>query len=375
MITRSNLFWGVAWFLAALLVLAPVPPSAHGQELDPDIELDDEPLVEDEGIADIEEPSVTYEGIGEVDVRNENYVRGRERAVVEAWRSSLDEALRDMLGEPVYQANTKTLSPLYKHPRKFIRSYRFLSTLDDEVEKISRVKLEVQFYKEALNRELNSLGVLAALVKPKTVLVLIVEKSVSFEVPHDFWDTVPMAEVALYTHLLGQGVEVIKREDVLDKIPQNLVLQAVGGDLNATVEIGLKASADVVIVGSALSSVVGVNQETGLKTVQANLNFRAISSVQATIIAAKSDLATVMVEQEMDGELQAFEKVSQKAVGFLVDALGRYWAPTQKVVQNDDTQNETTGDNETQPESAPDPEPTQPVKVPPSNLPPNMGDL
>lgn len=364
---RPIQFWVTAWILAGLLVLGGMQSDfAHGQQLETDMELETEPEQEEDLADDL---SLTYEGVGEVDVKNENYVHGRKRAVVEALRSSLDEALRDMLGDPVYQANSKALSTLYRRPRKFVRSYRFLSTQDDLVEKISRVQLEVQFYKEALNRELNSLGVLAALVKPHTVLVLIVEKSVSFEVPHDFWDTVPMAEVALYTHLLEKGIDVIKREDVLDKVPQSLVLRAIGGDLNAIVEIGLKASADVVIVGSALSSVVGVNQDTGLKTVQANLNFRAVSSVQSTLIAAKSDLATVIVEQELDGELQAFEKVTQKAVGFLVDSLGRYWG-AQQVVNNEEDQEEPQ-------EGEPKPEPKlkPPVKAPPSNLPPNMGDL
>jgi hypothetical protein len=70
----------------------------------------------------------------------------------------------------------------------------------------------------------------------------------------------------------------------------------------------------------------GKNAE-GLTTVQANLTLRAVSTTQATVIAARSDFASVEAEEEFKGELQAFEVVGKKMAVFFLDAMKRYWEP------------------------------------------------
>ncbi|MGP0565341.1 MULTISPECIES: hypothetical protein [unclassified Nitrospina] len=320
-------------------------------------------------------PSMGYEAFGDSAVHNENYVAGRDRAVREAFRNSLDEALRDMLGATVYNQNKSALKSMYSNPESYIQSYRYLEATDDLIEKVSRVKLEVMFFKEALNKELNTRGVLAALVKPRTVLVLLKEKSLTADTVYSFWEAVPIAEVSMYKHLVAKDILIVKRGDVRDKIPETLVLRAVNGDLQASVEVGLKAAADVVVLGTARSTVVNEDAGTGTKTIQANLNVRAVSATQGVLIAAKSEIATVKVEKDFDGELKAFEKVSENMVRFLADALGRYWGPDKKKVvqqQEDDDLppgDELGGDDEPPPVEPP---PTQQI---PSNLPPMMGDL
>lgn len=320
-------------------------------------------------------PSMGYEAFGDSSVHNENYVTGRERAVKEAFRNSLDEALRDMLGATVYNQNKGALKSMYANPEAFIQSYRYLEATDDLVEKVSRVKLEVMFFKEALNKELNTRGVLAALVKPHTVLVLLKEKSLTADTFYSFWESVPIAEVSMYKYLVAEDIKAVKREDVRDRIPETLVLRAVNGDLQASVEVGLKAAADVVVLGTALSTVVNEEADTGTKTIQANLNVRAVSATQGMLIAAKSEIATVKVEKDFDGELKAFEKVSENMVRFLVDALGRYWGPDEKkVVQQQEGgihPDEVPG-GEDEPLMEETPPPTNQI---PSHLPPMMGDL
>lgn len=353
----------VVWvgLLTAVFAAGPAAPAVHAQ-------------------ADAME-AMGYEAFGDAPVRNENYVVGRQRAVKEAFRSSLDKALRDMLGVTVYNENRKVLQSMYDDPEPYIQSYRFLEAVDDTVEKISRVKLEVVFFKEALNKELNNRGVLAALVKPRSVLVLLKEKSMTADDPYaGFWESTPIAEVSMYKHLVAKGIKTFKRDEVRDKLPDNLVLRAVNGDLQASVEVGLKAAAEVVVLGTALSTIVGEDPDSGVKTIQANLNVRAVSATKGTLIAAKSEIATVQVNQDFDGELKAFEKVSDNMVRFLADALNRYWRPeTKRVVRNQKgpagPEGETGLEGEPETLDVPVETPPPPAPVLPSNLPPNMGDL
>ena len=273
------------------------------------------------------EPRLVFEAEGKSSVKNENYVRGRALAVDYAFKNAIALALKDVLGERVYKRKWRVLGKMLKRPKKYIKRYRYLEVYDSDVEQFSRVKLEVVFYPDAINRELSRLGILSSLVKPNTALVLINEKSFSIEVPPDFWDYVPISEVAMLQKFLAAGVNVTTRDKLSELIDESEVYEAIQGDLDAAVDIGLKAKVDIVIVGTAVTTRLGDKNEQGLTTVQANLTLRAVSTIQSTVIAARSDFTSVEAEDEFKGELQAFEVVGKKMAVFFLDAVKRFWEP------------------------------------------------
>ncbi len=273
------------------------------------------------------EPQLVYEVEGKSSVVNNDYVRGRALAVDYAFKNALSVALQDLLGGAAYRRNKKALEKMLKSPKSYIRKYRFLEFYDSDVEQFSRVKLEVVFFPEAINRALSNLGILSSLVKPNTAVVLISEKSLSAEVLPDFWEYVPISEVAMLQKFLAAGVKVTTREKVSEMVDESVVFEAMQGDLDAAVDIGLKAKVDIVIVGTAVTTRVGEKSAEGLNTVQANLTLRAVSTTKSIVIAARSDFATVEAEEEFKGELQAFEVVGKKMAGFFLDSMKRYWEP------------------------------------------------
>ena len=311
------------------------------------------------------EPQLVYEAEAKSSVKDNNYVRGRAIAVEYAFKSALTEALQDLLGGSAYRRNRKALAKMLKHPKKYIKQYRFLEFYDSDVEQFSRVKLEVVFFPDAINRALSQLGILASLVKANTAVVLISEKSLSAEVPPDFWEYVPISEVAILQKFLAAGVNVTTREKISEMVDESVVFEAMQGDLDAAVDIGLKAKVDIVIVGTAVTTRLGEKNAEGLTTVQANLTLRAVSTTQATVIAARSDFASVEAEEEFKGELQAFEVVGKKMAVFFLDSMKRYWEPK---TQSSDTI-ETTEPN---PE---DPGLLDPPSQPSGSTPSIMEDL
>ena len=273
------------------------------------------------------EPQLIYEVEGKSFVKNNNYARGRALAVDYAFKNALTEALQDLLGGSTYRRNRKALAKMLKRPKKYVKQYRFLEFYDSDVEQFSRVKLEIVFFPDAINRALSNLGILASLVKPNTAVVLVSEKSLSTEVPPDFWEYVPISEVAMLQKFLAAGVNVTTREKISEIIDEGVVFEAMQGDLDAAVDIGLKAKVDIVIVGTAVTTRLGEKNAEGLITVQANLTLRAVSTTQATVIAARSGFASVEAEEEFKGELQAFEVVGKKMAVFFLDSMKRYWEP------------------------------------------------
>jgi hypothetical protein len=325
---------GVFLLGMGLLVFLMIPPAVHAQE----------------------EEEAGYAVTGTAEARHENYVKARKRAVEYAFQKALEYALKDMVGESVFKSNSKSMETLLNDSSRFVKSYRYLESSDSLAEKVSRVRLEVTFFKDAINRKLNTLGVMKSVIKERSVIVLINEKSLSTESPPDFWDYVPIAEVALLQKLMNAGIQVIGREHARELIDEQAVIDAARGDIAAAVDIGLRVGADIVIVGNAISSRTGPPDAKPPVPIQANLSIKAVSSLRSLVIAAKSEFATMNAADEFKGELQAFEAASAKMSVFLLDAMKRYWRPKSP------PQLQARKDGETGNAPPLEPEPSQPIR-------------
>ena len=272
-------------------------------------------------------PALSYEAEAEAPTVNENYRESRKSATNRAMRKSVQEALQDLLGDPAYAANRESLTQILSRSHRYVKSYNYLESVDDEDNKVSRVKIEVFLYIDALRRRLARLGVLSAKSRKKSVVILIIEKSFTSREDSSLWDYTPIAEVALGQKFIEGGIHAINRGSIVDLISEETISRAAKGDVSAAVEIGLQAGAEIVVVGNAVSSISGRTNST-LKNIQANLSLKVISTNRSSVIAAKSDFASVKTTQELKGELQAFELVSEKLSGFLVDAVRRFWNPS-----------------------------------------------
>jgi hypothetical protein len=185
------------------------------------------------------------------------------------------------------------------------------------------VVLEVRFFPGAVNQALASIGVIAGPISEHKVVVLMQENSFTSAPLSSFWDIVPISETQLAKNFLESGVEVIDRERVRDAISESIVLSAIKGNVEDARSIGLKAGADIVIVGTAVSKLK--KKHKGIKTVQVNISVKAVSTIDASLLAAKSDFATVKNEYELLAELEAFDVTSQKLADFLLPTFHRYW--------------------------------------------------
>jgi len=265
----------------------------------------------------------SYEGVARVTAKNENYVVARKKAVSFAMKDAMAWAVKDLLGEEEFAINRRDLKNIIRRASRYVKSYRYLQALDDLEGKVSEVVLEVRFFPGAVNQALASIGVIAGPISEHKVVVLMQENSFTSAPLSSFWDIVPISETQLAKNFLESGVEVIDRERVRDAISESIVLSAIKGNVEDARSIGLKAGADIVIVGTAVSKLK--KKHKGIKTVQVNISVKAVSTIDASLLAAKSDFATVKNEYELLAELEAFDVTSQKLADFLLPAFHRYW--------------------------------------------------
>ena len=261
----------------------------------------------------------------QITVKNGNYLKARKQAIYISLKKAVKNALLDFMGEAEYKANKRYLRKILKNSKRYVQSYRFLEAFDDMDAEVSFVKLEVVLYPDAITKSLANLGVIPESEGAKRMVILIQETSFSAPVKSSFWNSVPISETALSQDFIEAGISVVSRTAVQNLFPEEWVENAGKGDISAAVNIGLKAGADIVIVGNAVSTLVKKDFTEGEKVVQATISVKVVSSLKSALIAAKSDFATARKKEALAGELLAFSSASQKLARFLLPSIQRHW--------------------------------------------------
>ncbi len=268
---------------------------------------------------------LTYQVDARISVLGNDFGKARELAVSQGFKSALEKALRDFLGNEKFDANQKNFRDTLKHAERYVQSYRFIEAEDDPIGKTSQVVMQVTLFPNALGSSLSNTGIAVGSVSSKKVVILISEKSLTSEESISFWDTLPISEAALAQNFAERGVTLIPRDLIKDAVSEENVLSAVKGDVNSAVQIGLKVGADIVILGNSVSNRVESQIESTDSAIQTTISVRMISALTSTVIAAKSEFATARNEELLAGELEAFGDASRKLSEFLLRSLDRYW--------------------------------------------------
>lgn len=271
------------------------------------------------------ESELSYEVIVEVPVVKNDFAKAREKAVKMALESALKQDLRDFLGDEEFESNQREIRRMLRESEKYVKSYRFIEAYDDPIELVSQVKLEVVLFQDAVNNYLSQTGVATELEGGKQVVILINENGLSSDRELRFWDSTPITETSLTRNFVEEGIPVVRRGFIRYAIPEETVMSAMKGNMSAAVNIGLKAGADVVIVGNASSTLVQDSQVQSQQPVRVAISIKAVSSHQSTLIAAKSDFATASGNEILASELEAFHRAGKKLTEFLIPAIQKHW--------------------------------------------------
>jgi hypothetical protein len=268
---------------------------------------------------------LTYQVDAQVSVFGNDFIKARKLAVSMGFKSALEQALRNFLGDEKFDANQKSFGKTLKQAERYVQSYRFLEAVDDPIGKTSEVVMQVTLFPNVLGSSLRGTGIAVGSVSSKKVVILISEKSLTSGETLSFWDVLPISEAALAQNFADKGVSLVSRDLIKETVSEENVLAAVNGDVNAAVQIGLQVGADIVILGNAISNRLDSPEESAESAIQTTVSVRVISALTSTVIAAKSEFSTARNAEVLTGELEAFGDASRKLSGFLLRSLERYW--------------------------------------------------
>ena len=194
---------------------------------------------------------------------------------------------------------------------------------------MSRVKLEVNLFQDAISKTLSQRGIATGLENLKQVVILINESSLSLDEESRFWETVPISETLLTRSFIEAGIPVVRRNSLRHEISKKMVVAAIDGDISAAVNVGSKVGADIVIIGNA-TSISTVDKRGAKGQVRVGINVKVVSSSQSAVVAAKSDFATASENEVFASELAAFHRAGQKITKFIIAAIQEHWTPGSK---------------------------------------------
>jgi hypothetical protein len=272
-----------------------------------------------------EKTGTGYEVTAEVLVVNDNFVRARKQAVKLALEMALEQNLRELFGDDEFERSQWEVKKILKKPDKFVKSYRFIEAYDDPVQLLSRVRLEVVLFQDAVHRALSRSGITPGMEGEKQAIILIDEISSSSNNDLRFWDRVSISEASLTRSFVEAGIPVVGRDTIRHTISEEMVMSAMKGNVSAAVSIGLKAGADIVIVGHATLTLVGDQEVRRAQSVRAAISVKTVSSHRSMLVAAKSDFATVSGTGGLTREVEAFRRAGGKLTEFLIPTIQRHW--------------------------------------------------
>lgn len=256
----------------------------------------------------------TVEIGGFANVKNNNQAAAKESAVKDAIRRAVEETIELSLPPEVLLNNYRWISSIYANSEDYIHSYRFLSESFDEETNTYSVTLQITLYPRYINSLLASKNILENNpdAHPK-VLFIIRERGLFSSNEDDFWEKIPASELFFAEKIESEGLSVVDRETLRDKVDIALIQKSMKGDVQAAIQAGLLSSAKIVITGNAVARQRGKNSENpAMNNYQANISLKAYQTETGKILGARSEFVTIANDGQELGELNAFMAAGEK---------------------------------------------------------------
>jgi hypothetical protein len=254
------------------------------------------------------------EGVGTI--LQQNQAAARSRAIQDALRKALEQAVSELLESAALGARAPTVGGfLYAQTPQYIRSYRVLWEYPDLVQKVYRVGLEVEVAVREVAQALQGAGVAEPGREKDRILVRIVEGKPARTGLELSGRDGGVAADSLRAQLLANGFRVVSSEPGA----------AWDGQEGAALTIGKEVGVEVVLLGWAevqilRSEVAG----TPLQAVQATIQVQVLTTERGERLALERVQTTALNADASLGGKQALEKAAAALAIRLAPALRAY---------------------------------------------------
>lgn len=249
-------------------------------------------------------------------------VKAKEDATNDALRKAVEQVVGLMIDSKTITENFMLLEDkIYTKTTGYVQSYQVIST-NQKPDNSLEVTVKAVVKTSDLKNDLA--GIITTLRQegmPRT-MVLIKEENFAQNTWHVTTD-LNTAETALMNTMMGYGFPFVDAATAKANIEKDALQAALSGDANAAAAIAKRSGAEILIIGSAKTTVtqLPVMRSSGMKTCSANMNLRVVRADDAVIIATSSTHGVAAHIDDLTGSSLALEKASQEAGKELKDKI------------------------------------------------------
>ena len=244
----------------------------------------------------------TIDVIGRGRIYRDNVAGARDMAIEDALQGVIELAVGLVVPlESVVQDFQFLSDQVYDQTDTFIHDYKVLT--ESKSGSNYRVVVQATVSMDAIKDKLQRIGILLNHKGAPKVMFFLSEQNIGEPLPRYWWGQTPVGtqlsvtEKALADYMRSKGFIIVDRASIDQNIKPGP--EYVGSELSdvAAAELGKKFGADLVIVGKAVARYSGNVTGEDIKSIQATVSTRAIStdsvmaiaSSQGTMAAAHSD--------------------------------------------------------------------------------------
>ncbi len=252
---------------------------------------------------------------------------GKDRAINDALRKAVEQAVGTLVSSETMVQNFQTLNDqIYLQSQGYVQNYRVLS--ESQRPNVYEVTIQASVATGPIKEKLEALGFLLQQVGKPRIMILFAEQNIGRQ-DYNYWWGYPRGEQTDLTIAENTIMDLFREKgfDFVDHAAQSKEIKVTPAfqvaDLSnqAAVSLGKQADAEVVIVGKALARSVGSIAGTSMKSVQANISFRAIQTDNGRVLSSGADHAAAVHIDEVTAGAEALKKASAKISDKMMDDI------------------------------------------------------
>ena len=272
----------------------------------------------------------TVEAVGTIRIQGEKIVDAREAAISLGLAAAVDRAILELIPAESAAANFSAITELfYANVNQFVQGYKVLA--ESRGSGFYRVMVQASVSSGAIQKQLNNAGIsLGKKILPSILLMVSDQRLDSPDAQYWWGPGGPAAAKPVAGPLLSRilsekgfgivGHEVVAGSEALVPLHQN------SNPGNPQVaEIGARANADMVIVGSVTLQRVPAALETAPKTVKAVMALRVVRSGSGEELAAVEQTAVAPNAEDPAGIDQMLATLGKTAGEELSKQMASAW--------------------------------------------------
>ena len=275
------------------------------------------------------------EAVGQAAIEGNDLASARERARDDALRNCVQQVATTVVTAASETDQAQLLSDrIYSHSTGYVRKFAAVEDRQDGNTWVTRLRCEVSEGK--LDEDLMAFGIAYRRAGMPRVLVLIAEQSIEATQATGWWQgggnaaDLRVVENAFLDRMEKSGFTFVDAEVLQGKVK----LESIGADPNVQQarEIGVKAGAELVVVGRAIAKPVGQLEVPGgaLYASVANVSARAVRTDTGEVVAVAelTGKAGKGFEQATAGR-SALSEAGHQLAAELFAKIGRVWTREQ----------------------------------------------